>query len=100
MISKHKSNETSVIGVFGWLAYFIPWYYENVIIRPFRHFPEPVARKLRRAMFYSKGKNLDLREADRYFNEALMVAQTEGMEQFSDQVMATSYQGARDVSAR
>ncbi|PVH99565.1 hypothetical protein DM02DRAFT_528752 [Periconia macrospinosa] len=81
----------SVIGLFGWLAYFIPWYYEHVIIRPFRHFPEPVAQKLRRAMFYSRGRNMDMREADRYFNEALQVAAAVGMDQFSDEAMAIKY---------
>ncbi|KAF2468457.1 uncharacterized protein BDR25DRAFT_265109 [Lindgomyces ingoldianus] len=72
----------SAIGVF-----FIPYYYQNYIIRPYHNFPEPVAKKLRRAIFYSRGRNMDLREANKYFRQALQVANEVGMDPFSDEIL-------------
>ena len=42
--------------VAGICVFYIPWYYKNVIIKPYHNFPEPVAKKLRKALFYSRGK--------------------------------------------
>lgn len=75
----------------GWAAYYIPWYYRNVIQKPYHNFPEPVAKKLRRAIFYSRGQHLDIREANKYFRQALQLATEMGMDQFSDEIMGVKY---------
>ncbi|KAF1977305.1 hypothetical protein BU23DRAFT_526650 [Bimuria novae-zelandiae CBS 107.79] len=81
----------SVVGVAGWAVVYIPWYYKNVIQKPYHNFPEPVAKKLRRAIFYSRGKHLDVREANKYFRQALQLAIEMGMDQFSDEIMGVKY---------
>ncbi|CAI6313536.1 unnamed protein product [Periconia digitata] len=84
----------SVAGLIGWSIWYIPWYYENVIIKPFQNYPDPVANKLRRAMFYTRKPNEDIFEAARYFREALIVARMEGLDAFGDHVMAIKYHSA------
>lgn len=71
--------------------FYIPWYYKNVIIKPYHNFPEPVAKKLRKALFYSRGKWLDIREANKYFRQALALADEMGMDPFSDEIMGVKY---------
>lgn len=70
---------------------YIPWYYQNVIIKPYHSFPEPVAKKLRRAIFYSRGANIDLREANKYFRQALAIANELGMDPFSPEILGVKY---------
>ena len=70
---------------------YLPWYYKNVIIKPYHNFPEPVAKKLRKALFYSRGKWLDIREANKYFRQALQAADEQGMDPFSDEIMGVKY---------
>lgn len=70
---------------------YIPWYYKNVIIKPYHNFPEPVAKKLRKALFYSRGKWLDIREANKHFRQALALADEMGMDPFSDEIMGVKY---------
>ena len=70
---------------------YLPWYYKNVIIKPYHNFPEPVAKKLRKALFYSRGKWLDIREANKYFRQALATADELGMDPFSDEIMGVKY---------
>ncbi|KAF1957191.1 hypothetical protein CC80DRAFT_444714 [Byssothecium circinans] len=81
----------SILAIAGWAAYYIPWYYQNIIIKPYHNFPEPVAKKLRRALFYSRGAYLDIKEANKYFRQALQVASEEGMDPFSDEIMGVKY---------
>ncbi|KAF2689870.1 hypothetical protein K458DRAFT_439031 [Lentithecium fluviatile CBS 122367] len=81
----------SIVGIAGWAAYFIPWYYHNVIQKPYHNFPEPVAKKLRKALFYSRGAYLDIKEANKYFRQALHIANEEGMDPFSDEIMGVKY---------
>jgi hypothetical protein len=71
--------------------FYIPWYYKNVIIKPYHNFPEPVAKKLRKALFYSRGKWLDIREANKFFRQALALADEMGMDPFSDEIMGVKY---------
>ncbi|KAL6703652.1 hypothetical protein ACN47E_009426 [Coniothyrium glycines] len=75
----------------GILFLYIPWYYRTVIIKPYHNFPEPVAKKLRRALFYSRGQWLDIREANKYFRQALALADELGMDPFSDEIMGVKY---------
>lgn len=77
--------------VSGICVFYIPWYYKNVIIKPYHNFPEPVAKKLRRALFYSRGKWLDIREANKHFRQALALADELGMDPFSDEIMGVKY---------
>lgn len=70
---------------------YVPWYYRNIIIKPYHNFPEPVAKKLRRALFYSRGKWLDIREANKHFRQALQLADELGMDPFSDEIMGVKY---------
>lgn len=73
------------------LFLYIPWYYKTVIVKPYHNFPEPVAKKLRRALFYSRGQWLDIREANKYFRQALALADELGMDPFSDEIMGVKY---------
>lgn len=70
---------------------YIPWYYKNIIIKPYHNFPEPVAKKLRKALFYSRGQWLDIREANKHFRQALALADELGMDPFSDEIMGVKY---------
>ncbi|KAF2744636.1 hypothetical protein M011DRAFT_470237 [Sporormia fimetaria CBS 119925] len=70
---------------------YVPWYYKNVIVAPYHNFPEPVAKKLRRAIYYSRGSNLDLREANKYFRQALAAATELGMDPFSPEILGVKY---------
>ncbi|KAF2706120.1 hypothetical protein K504DRAFT_470976 [Pleomassaria siparia CBS 279.74] len=84
-----------ILVVSGIAVFYIPWYYQNVIIRPYHNFPEPVAKKLRRALFYSTAPHEDLREANKYFRQALQVATELGMDPFSDEIMGVKYKIAQ-----
>jgi hypothetical protein len=46
---------------------------------------------LRKALFYSRGAYLDIKEANKYFRQALHVATEEGMDPFSDEIMGVKY---------
>jgi hypothetical protein len=70
---------------------YVPWYYRNVIVKPYHNFPEPVAKKLRKAIFYSRGKFLDIREANKHYRQALALADEMGMDPFSDEIMGVKY---------
>jgi hypothetical protein len=90
-----KANINSILVVSGIAVFYIPWYYQNVIIRPYHNFPEPVAKKLRRALFYSTAPHEDIREANKYFRQALQVATEVGMDPFSDEIMGVKYKIAQ-----
>jgi hypothetical protein len=60
-------------------------------MKPYHNFPEPVAKKLRRAIFYSKGSNIDIREANKYFRQALQIATDMGMSPFSPEILGVKY---------
>lgn len=62
-----------------------------MIIKPYHNFPEPVAKKLRRAIFYSKGSNIDIKEANKYFRQALQIANDMGMDPFSPEILGVKY---------
>ncbi|ORY07649.1 hypothetical protein BCR34DRAFT_570465 [Clohesyomyces aquaticus] len=81
------SFAVGMIVILSGLAASIPYYNEHYIIRPFHNYPEPVAKKLRRAVFYSQGRYLDLGEANRYFRQALQIANELGMDPFSPEIL-------------
>jgi hypothetical protein len=65
--------------------------YHNYTIGAFHKFPEPVAKQLRKAIYYT---NYDLqpRDAVKYYKEALRVADEVGMDPFSDEIMGVKIQ--------
>jgi hypothetical protein len=91
ILRSFPANSASITLVSGICAFYIPWYYKNVIIKPYHNFPEPVAKKLRKALFYSRGKWLDIREANKHFRQALALADEMGMDPFSDEIMGVKY---------
>ncbi|KAF2840243.1 hypothetical protein M501DRAFT_1015312 [Patellaria atrata CBS 101060] len=66
---------------------FANYFYIHYIIGGFSRYPEPVAKKLRRALFYANPTNLDIKEAIKYYMQALVVADEIGMNPFGDEVM-------------
>lgn len=62
------------------------YFYQSYIIGEFKAFPEPVAIKLRRALYYT---NIDLqpKNALKYFQQAISVAEEVGMDQFSSEYL-------------
>lgn len=67
--------------------------YQNYIIKAFHKFPEPVAKKLRRALYYTN-QDLQPQEAIKYYRQALQVAEEIGMDPFSDEIMGVKIQVA------
>lgn len=62
------------------------YFYHSYIIGEFKAFPEPVAIKLRRALYYT---NIDLqpKNALKYYQQAIAVAEELGMDQFSSEYL-------------
>jgi len=67
--------------------------YQNYILKAFHKFPEPVAKKLRRALWYTN-QDLQPQEAIKYYRQALQVAEEVGMDPFSDEIMGVKIQVA------
>ena len=70
----------------GASAIYLVYIYNSYFIGNFSRFPEPVAKKLRRALHYS---NIDLnpQTAVDYYKQALAVAEEVGMDPFSDEIL-------------
>src|SRR5215469_7965126 len=66
------------------------YFYLTYIIGNFSKYPEPVAEKLRRALYYD---NIDPKpdKALRYYKEALLRAEDVGMDPWSDEVMGMRF---------
>lgn len=75
---------------FGSLIY-INYIYQVYIIGDFAAYPEPVAAKLRRALYYT---NIDLqpKNAIKYYRQALALADEIGMDPFSDEILGVKIQ--------
>ncbi|KAE8453936.1 hypothetical protein EG329_007712 [Mollisiaceae sp. DMI_Dod_QoI] len=76
----------------GALVYANHFYY-NYIIGAFHKFPEPVAKQLRKALYYTN-ISLEPKNAIKYYKEALRVADEVGMDPFSDEIMGVKIQVA------
>lgn len=65
--------------------------YQRYIIGDFKAFPEPVAAKLRRALYYT---NIDMqpKNAVKYYRQALAIANELGMDSFSDEILGVKIQ--------
>lgn len=70
---------------------YVNYVYQGYIIGNFKAFPEPVAAKLRRALYYT---NIDPQPANavKYYRQALQVAAQLGMDQFSDELLGIKIQ--------
>ncbi|KAF2737020.1 hypothetical protein EJ04DRAFT_574877 [Polyplosphaeria fusca] len=79
---------------------YLPWYYKNVIVKPYHNYPEPVAKELRKAVYYSKQK--EMVDANKYFTRALAEASRCGMDQFSPEILGIKLgmSGAWQVAGR
>lgn len=73
-----------LLGSFGVL--YANHVYQNYIIASFHKYPEPVAKKLRRAIYYSK-TDVNPQEAVKYYRQALQIAEELQMDPFSDEIM-------------
>ncbi|KAI9712223.1 MAG: hypothetical protein M1812_006958 [Candelaria pacifica] len=82
----------SIIFGAGTLLY-TNYIYKTYIIGAFHKFPEPVAQKLRRALYYTN-ISLSPHDAIRYYRQALTVAQEVGMDPFSDEILGVKFQVA------
>lgn len=69
----------------GTLVY-VNYVYQTYIIGAFHKYPEPVAKKLRRALYYTNS-DVQPKEALKYYKQALQVAEEEGMDPFSDEII-------------
>lgn len=65
--------------------------YSSYIVGAFHKFPEPVAQKLRRALYYTN-ISLDPKNAVKYYRQALEVADEVGMDPFSDEIIGVKVQ--------
>ncbi|SMR43599.1 unnamed protein product [Zymoseptoria tritici ST99CH_3D1] len=67
--------------------------YQTYILESFHKYPEPVAQKLRRALYFT---NIDLqpKEAIKYYRQALEVANELEMDPFSDEIIGVKIQVA------
>ncbi|RDL37637.1 Uncharacterized protein BP5553_05070 [Venustampulla echinocandica] len=68
-------------------------FYHNYIIGAFHKFPEPVAKQMRKALYYTNMAP-DTKLALKYYKEALRVADEIGMDPFSDEVIGIRIQVA------
>ncbi|KAL9064598.1 MAG: hypothetical protein Q9161_008775 [Pseudevernia consocians] len=76
----------------GMLIY-INFIYRTYIIGEFEAYPEPVAAKLRRALYYT---NIDVqpKNALKYYRQALALADEMGLDPFSDEMLGVKIQVA------
>lgn len=67
--------------------------YQQYIIASFHRYPEPVAQKLRRALYYTN-TDLQPKEALKYYKQALQLADELGMDPFSNEIIGVKVQVA------
>ncbi|MCJ1407145.1 hypothetical protein MMC19_001215 [Ptychographa xylographoides] len=82
-----SDNAQRILTGAGSLLY-TSYVYNSYIVGSFHKFPEPVANKLRRALYYS---NIDVnpKKAVEYYRQALALADEVGMDPFSDEIIGT-----------
>ncbi|TKA30752.1 hypothetical protein B0A50_02472 [Salinomyces thailandicus] len=68
--------------------------YQTYILKAFHNYPEEVAKKLRRALYYTN-TDLQPQEAIKYYRQALQVAEDLSMDPFSDEIMGVKIQVAK-----
>ncbi|GAB7358851.1 hypothetical protein MBLNU230_g4074t1 [Neophaeotheca triangularis] len=90
-ISMTVATGAILFGIFSWG--YVHYINQTYIIGAFHKFPDPVAKKLRKALYFT---NIDLRpkEALKFYKQALQVAEELGMDPFSDEIMGVKIQVA------
>ncbi|KAK3678834.1 hypothetical protein LTR78_001287 [Recurvomyces mirabilis] len=68
--------------------------YQYYILRAFHNYPEYVAKKLRRALYFTN-TDLQPQEALKYYKQALQIAEEVGMDPFSDEIIGVKVQVAK-----
>lgn len=79
------------ITIGGSALLYTNYYYHNYIIGAFHKFPEPVAKQMRKALYYTN-ISLEPKNAVKYYREALRVADEIGMDPFSDEIIGVKIQ--------
>lgn len=82
----------SILILFGMgMLVYVNYFYQTYIIADFAAYPEPVAAKLRRALYYT---NIDLqpKNALKYYRQALNLAEEMGLDPFSDELLGVKFQ--------
>ena len=82
-----------MVGAVAVLVYCVYAYYTYFYSRQFTRFPEPVARALRKALYFSNHEP-DPQRALNYYKQALELCDQEGLDHFSDDVMGIKIQVA------
>ena len=80
----------SILFGMGALVY-TNYVYDSYIVGAFHNYPEPVAMKLRRALYYTN-QDLQPKEAVKYYRQALEVADELGMDPFSNEILGVKFQ--------
>ena len=81
---------SSILFGMGALVY-ANYIYNSYIVGAFHNFPEPVAIKLRRALYFTN-QDLQPKEAVKYYRQALEVADELGMDPFSNEILGVKFQ--------
>src|SRR5690606_15664519 len=82
-----------VAGAVAILIYCVYIYYAYFNAPQFTRYPEPIARALRKALYFSN-HDPDPQRALKYYKEALELCDQEGLDHFSDDVMGIKIQVA------
>ncbi|KAI9048397.1 hypothetical protein LZ554_007233 [Drepanopeziza brunnea f. sp. 'monogermtubi'] len=67
------------------------YFYHSYIIGAFQKYPEPVAKQLRKALYYTN-ISLEPKNAMKYYREALRVADEMNVDPFSDEIIGVKIQ--------
>ncbi|KAL8739748.1 MAG: hypothetical protein Q9190_007480, partial [Brigantiaea leucoxantha] len=73
---------------------YVNYVYQSYIIGEFKAYPEPVAMKLRRAVYYTL-YDLKPERALEYYSQALQLSRELGMDQFGDPILGVKIQIAK-----
>ncbi|KAL1837967.1 hypothetical protein VTJ49DRAFT_3175 [Mycothermus thermophilus] len=83
----------AVVAAGALLVYCVYLYYSYFNAPQFTRYPEPIARALRKALYFSN-HDPDPQRALKYYKQALELCDQEGLDQFSDDVMGIKIQVA------
>ncbi|GAB1313951.1 hypothetical protein MFIFM68171_04161 [Madurella fahalii] len=83
----------AVVGTLALLAYCVSLYFNYFNSPQFTRYPEPVAKALRKALYFSNHE-IDPQRALKYYKQALELCDQEGLDHFSDDVMGIKIQVA------
>jgi hypothetical protein len=79
------------IGMGAGALLYTNYFYHNYIVGAFHQFPEPVAKQMRKAIYFTN-ISLEPKMAIKYYLEALRVAEEIGMDPFSNEIIGVKVQ--------